>query len=167
MQYNSSMYKRHYGKLYINNIIITGIMLPILILLIFCRIEMIVNMVQVLFVADLLVGFPLSLAFYVSRKRQSKLQRQWFYNGKLYLERILEKGHYFFIPTNRKVSVTFDHISSVTAEQRYIVVTGRMHVVDNNNGRVSERDVSEYKIPRNFENEERILNYGGMKPYGS
>lgn len=58
---------------------------------------------------------------------------------------------------DHRVTVLFDRIHRIQVKKGYIVMEGEMNLVDQFNEVVREKQVTSYKVPRTFINEERVI----------
>lgn len=105
----------------------------------------------------IMIGLPYTFCHYLRMKRQAERQRQWISDGKFYLQRVLDCGWTGGGFVDHRVTVLFDRIHRIQMKKGYIVMEGEMNLVDQFNEVVREKQVTSYKVPRTFINEERVI----------
>lgn len=163
MVFDIQTFKRHYASDIIRLMYIEVLVFVIAIIV------RIVNISSLFALSVLMIGLipivvlPLTFCYYIRMKKQAERQKQWFSNGKLYVERCQDSGLTAGGFVDHRETVLFERIDTVEVKKRYIVLSGEITVVERYNGVSKERQVKSYGIPRTFLREEEIINVGGMK----
>lgn len=159
MKYDEKAFKQHYGSFHIKLLIVQITLLLIAIALMLFKFYSL-RILYGLIICTEIVLIPLTFCFYIRIKKQSERQRQWICDEKLYVERVFDSGLTAGGFVNYKQTIVFNHIESVKFTYRYIVITGSVDIIsDFNSVNKSERK-TKYKIPRNFIQENSIIELG-------
>lgn len=161
MKYDVSLFKKNYGRKWINLMVIELIALILAVIMRLSNIELFFEFSIWLIGLIPIVCLPLTYCLYLRAKRQSERQRQWFNDGILYVERCLDNGFTAGGFVRHKETVIFDEIHSVNKTKYNIIITGNIQIIEQYNGISKEKKVNKYLIPRNFTEEENILKLGG------
>ena len=102
---------------------------------------------------------PITFSQYLRRKKQSERQKQWFENEVLYIEQVPDNGLTAGGFVKHKITAKIEKIDSAYAEKRFIIVNGEIYVEEIFNNVRKEYKAKQYKIPRCFTNEEKILGF--------
>lgn len=168
MKFDKSIFKRHYGKPYINRIrytIIADVISAIIIVLLLA-LQVQIPVVLALLLCGIIVlsifpFLPLFLSYYVKALKTSQRQKQWFKDSALHVLLIPEDGFTWGAIVTHTKEYIVHSISDITFNNEYILISGNITLVDNYNGNIENKEISVFKIPRNFTNENEILNLGG------
>ncbi|MBP3871086.1 MAG: hypothetical protein J6E46_08935 [Faecalicoccus sp.] len=107
----------------------------------------------------LLVAVPVSGYLYYDRMRMAKSVQVWFDKGKLYTRK--ETRPLFASKKNRIHTIT-DFVKrpeNLDVQDEYLVISGLIKEEDVTDMQTVHREIYELKIPRCFDNEQRIIDY--------
>lgn len=169
MKFNKEMFKRYYGKPYLDGIKIvvcadmSAVVLIIAMVLAGITVPVMAGMVLVgTVVLSIFPVLPLLICYYVKALDASKRQKQWFEGDKLHVLLIPEDGFVWggFVKNTKEYIVhkVYDiHVSS-----RYIEISGEIALKEKYNDLQEENSCTLCRIPRNFSHEDELLKKLGM-----
>ena len=170
MKFNKDVFKNHYGKPYINRIrylfIADIISVLIIVLLLVAQIQIplpIGILLCGIIVLSIFPLMPLFASYYVKALKTSQRQKQWFDASTLHVLIVPENGFTWGAIVTHAKEYIANEIAHISKNDQYIFISGTITLVDTYNGAVEEKYISEFKIPRNFSNENKILSLGGTK----
>lgn len=166
MKFNKEIFKNNFGFYYIKamrNLIITDIVLILIIIFIYIINITIPFALAVFILAIIALSFfpilPLVFSYYIKALNMSKRQKQWIDSeGKINLIVVPEDGFTWGGMVTHKKYYVIQSISNIFIKRKYIIIEGNISFVDSYNGYSVEKNISICKIPRNFTNEDKILN---------
>jgi len=156
MKYNKEFFKSHYGSLYNKLIIFQLFFLLITFAFSLSKNYWLVTLFGLIFCIEL-ISVPLTFCYYVRAKKQSERQKQWIEDGKLYVERVFDNGLTAGGFVNHKETVIFNHIESIKLTNYHIIITGNIEIISDYNSTIKNKRKTIYKIPRNFIQENLII----------
>lgn len=170
MFYNKEQFKKYYGKVYIGRLKYTLCAVVADVLLIALLIGMGVTLPRflgfllpgVIFISTFLL-FPIFFAQYTKALRTSERQKQWFENGALYVLLVPENGFTWGSITHHTKEYIIRSVTEISVNEQYIFIKGDIHLTDIYNGAKKESEVNVCKVPRNFTNENKIFEFGGIR----
>ena len=104
-----------------------------------------------------MVFLPLTFCYYLDLKRQARTQFITISNGKLIATRVLERGLAGGSFVDHSLHIEFEQICNVIQDNRWLIIDGKIHIVDKYNNTSVDRYITRYKLPRTFNGEEQIL----------
>lgn len=168
MKFDKSIFKNHYGKPYINRIrytIIADVVSAIIIVLLLA-LQIQIPVVLALLLCGIIVlsifpFLPLFLSYYVKALKASQRQKQWFEESTLHVLLVPEDGFTWGAIVTHTKEYIVHNIDDISINNEYIFISGSITLVDKYNDNIEHKEISNFKIPRNFTNEDKILNLGG------
>lgn len=168
MKFDKNVFKKHYGKPYLNRIrytLIADIVSLIIIVLLLTMQIQIPLPLGILFcgiiVLSIFPGLPLFASYYVKAIKTSQRQKQWFDNSILHVLIVPEDGFTWGAIVTHSKEYIVHSISRVSCNNEYILISGNITLIDKYNDAVEEKNISDFRIPRNFSHENKILSLGG------
>ena len=167
MEYNQEIFKKHFGKPYIDGMIWYSVSAIgcLLIALLFALFEWQMHPILVFpmllhFSLWMLVGIWLVLCYYVQAKQRSKRQRQWFQKDTLCVQLVPTDGFVWGagIERHKKIYIV-RRVDTYEIKNTKIIVYGNILLNDNWNGIVKEKTLDKFCIPRNFTKEEQLIEW--------
>lgn len=169
MKFSKDSFKKNYGRLYLSRIRCTLFADVIAILVIILLLTAGITLPPS--IAIILVGviglslfpfLPLFFSYYIKALKMSERQKQWFDQGNLHVLLVLEDGFTWGAITTHTKEFIVKKVTNVSVNDRYIEVFGDIELIEKYNESTDTKSVTICKIPRNFTNESKILNIGGI-----
>lgn len=171
MVYDKEQFKKHYGKVYFNKLKYTLCVNALVVLLLAGLIALGVTLPVflgfllpgVIFIS-LFVLIPVFWGQYTKALRISERQKQWFEDNVLYVLLVPDNGFVWGgVYKEHTKEYAISSVTEITVSEKFIEIKGNIHLTDIYNGTKKESNVTVCKIPRNFTNENKIFEFGGIK----
>ena len=169
MKYSKEIFKKHYGKPYLNRIkytLISDMVAAIAIILFLATGITLSSPIAIVLVGVIVLSIfpflPLFASYYVKAIKMSQRQKQWFEKGILHVLLVPEDGFTWGAITTHTKEYIFKTVSNVSVESRYIIICGEIELIEKYNETTDKKKVSHCKVPRNFTHESKIINIGGI-----
>ncbi len=171
MTFDKKIFDLHYGAKYKKGVRFSFSLFAIslLLFLILLFLHFTINFGIAIFLGLIIVinffAIPIFYCAYKRRLEQSKRQKVWFSNNKLFVELVPDNGWTWGFIEKHSKKYEVISLDSVCTNNEYILVSGEITLQDTFNGNVTSKQVNSLRIPRCFVNEEKILrleqeNYG-------
>lgn len=169
MKFDKLSFKKHYGKPYINRIRYTVIadVISVIIIMLLLALQIQIPVILALLLCGIIVlsifpFLPLFLSYYVKALKTSQRQKQWFEGSILHVLLVLEDGFTWGAIVTHTKEYVVHSVSDISTNNEYIFINGSITLIDKYNDNTEQKEISNFKIPRNFSNENKILNLGGV-----
>ena len=170
MVYDKEQFKKYYGRTYFKRLKYTVCVDVIVVFLIVIFIAMGTTlpvflgfMLPGVIFISLFVLVPVFFGQYTKALRTSERQEQWFENNVLHVLIVPENGFTWGGIVEHTKEYVISSVTEMTVSEKFIVIKGNIHLTDIYNGTKKESNVTVCKIPRNFTNENKIFEFGGIK----
>lgn len=162
MKFDKDIFKKHYGKIYLDSMLIISILDIIFLSIIFLAIALKIKppaiLVYMLLMLPALSIFiiPIIYAYYIKALNMSRRQKQWLDGHTLHVAITPEDGFTWGGNVKHTKHYVFDIVGSVRETNRYLIILGKISLTDNYNGTIEKKELNRCKIPRNFTDDWKI-----------
>lgn len=156
MNFNKSIFKRYYGKIFINRIKNTILTFVISLCLFFSLIVLKIKIPYLLAIGiglTIIISAFLTIIFYCNYKKyleRAKRQKIWFQDNKLNVEFVPVSGFTWGTTEHHSYHYVFNKMSEIEDDDRFIVIQGDILLMENDNGVKKQRNLTALKIPKTF-----------------
>lgn len=167
MDYNKDVFRKHFGKPYIDGMIwysvsaVGGYLFALMFGVFDWYLPPILAYPLIFhFLLWLFPGLWFVFCYYIQALQRSKRQRQWFQKDMLYVQLVPTDGFVWGAGMERHKKIyIIRQIDSYEIKNTKIIVYGNILLNDNWNGIVKEKMLNKFSIPRNFTGEEQLLGW--------
>ncbi len=162
MEFDNKIFKKHYGKIYLDilkiDIILCAVLIIVYLLAYFIKNvdeRTMINIVYaiVIFVCISMVFIvPATVFSYLSALNRSKRQQQYYSKGRLIYEPGAASGFKLGGGASDSQRYEINHISNISYTRRYIIIEGSIQLISNK----SVTNCETVKIPINFTDYDKI-----------